>query len=266
MSALSIFIGPSKIAVEDLVSTLDRCAHLDNSSTGSPAGFELASFWLRRCISEHGKCRKASVEKPLPFVPTRLLDVSNDQVRLIETGDGTSMKDKDRRYVALSHCWGLITIIRTLKENYQGHLRNIGSTKLSKTFRDAVHTTRMLGFKYLWIDSLCIIQDSTSDWEAEAATMCDVYRGAALTLAAAHAPGGDIGCFEDRDGILQFPFVVNLPHSRSDNPKSKQHRILFTSLGRGQGLGGPEPPLYGRAWYSPSHPRLQMQSILMHEQ
>jgi hypothetical protein len=200
-------------------------------------------------MSEHANCRKSSISTPVPFVPTRLLDVSNDRVRLIETKAGRALPDADRRYVALSHCWGPIPIITTLQENYQDHLQNIPLAKLSKTFREAVHGTRMLGFRYLWIDSLCIIQKSKSDWEVEAATMCDVYRRAAVTLAAAHAPMGEVGCFQERDGVLQFPFVVELPQNQDDSVMSKQHRVLFTSLGRGQGLLGSEPPLYGRAWY-----------------
>lgn len=101
----------------------------------------------------------------------------------------------------------------------------------------------------LLIDSLCIIQNNDADWAAEAATMCDVYRNAALTIAAAHASGGDVGCFEDRDGILQFPFIADVPTSSRDaDGSSRNARILFTSYGRGKGLGGPEPPLYGRAW------------------
>lgn len=238
-----------RFLLDDLASTLDRASQQDNISTGSDATFELASFWLRRCLSEDEKCRQSSAATGTPFVPTRLIDVSNDVVRLIESENDIKGDNADRRYVALSHCWGLIPIIRTLIANYKDHQRNIDPVRLSKTFRDAVHATRKLGFRYVWIDSLCIIQDSKSDWEAEAATMCDVYRNATLTIAAAHAPGGDVGCFQNRDGLLQFPFIVELPHPRTAGAElQKLHRILFTSYGRSQGLGGPEPPLYGRAW------------------
>jgi hypothetical protein len=49
-------------------------------------------------------------------------------------------------------------------------------------FQDAVLITRRLKIKYLWIDSLCIIQDSLEDWAREAARMGDIYRHAFLTL------------------------------------------------------------------------------------
>ncbi|KAF1949893.1 HET-domain-containing protein [Byssothecium circinans] len=232
---------------EELAATLDRGAELGNNSTGSDAAFELATFWLSDCVTNHDKCRDISPVGHLSFVPTRLIDVSNNAIKLVETANVFKEGD-DRSYVSLSHCWGLIHIIRTLKENYEAHLQNIDPALLSKTFREAIHATRKLGQRYVWIDSLCIIQDDKSDWEKEAATMCDVYRNAVFKIAAAHAAGGDTGCFMDRDGLLHFPFVVDMPPSGSDPGSTKVHRFQFDSYGREQGLGGPEPPLYGRAW------------------
>lgn len=80
-------------------------------------------------------------------MPTRLLDVSNGGVRLVETSAELS-DAADRRYVALSHCWGNIHIIRTVKDRYKQHLSAIDTANLSKTFEDAVHATRQLGFRY----------------------------------------------------------------------------------------------------------------------
>tara|TARA_R110002003_G_scaffold3_35_gene254 strand:- start:6035 stop:7912 length:1878 start_codon:yes stop_codon:yes gene_type:complete len=177
-------------------------------------------------------------------VPTRLLDVSDGTIRLIESKH--EMKEhSDRSFVALSHCWGLIPIIRTLKSNYEAHRENIAPASLSKTFREAIHTTRKLGYCYIWIDSLCIIQDDGDDWSREAATMADVYQGAVLTIAAAHAPGGDVGCYADRDGLLELPFTIDVPRAIASE---SAHRILFSSYGRVNALGGGDPVLFGRAW------------------
>lgn len=63
-------------------------------------------------------------------------------------------------------------------------------------FRDACIATRKLGYQFLWIDSLCIIQDSKEDWEKESAKMGKIYMNAALTLAAAAAKDSDGGMFE----------------------------------------------------------------------
>jgi hypothetical protein len=234
----------SNLKAEKTTATLRRSVELTNDSTGSDGALHLAASWVETCVREHESCRA-----PLPpgissFVPTRLLDVSRNAVRLVETKTDMSA-NMDRRYIALSHCWGKISIICTRKENYETHLSRIDPVVLSKTFEDAVHTTRMLGLRYLWIDSLCIIQDDKNDWATEAATMCDVYQNATLTIAAAHAAGGDVGCFEKRDGLLHMPLIVDVPPSVESRQPS---RVVFTSYGRSKGLGGPEPPLYGRAW------------------
>ncbi|KAJ8118954.1 hypothetical protein OPT61_g166 [Boeremia exigua] len=231
---------------DDLATMLNEATRLDNDHTGSDGALQLASYWIKSCVGTHEKCRPAASSCSSPFLPTRLLDVSNTDVRLVE-----SKTDIDRStegsYLALSHCWGRVPIIRTLKENYEQHKKGISPEKLSKTFREAVHTTRKLGFRYIWIDSLCIVQDDGDDWAAEAATMCDVYQYAMLTIAAAHAPGGDIGCFTERDGLLNLPFYVNIPlPSSAETPL----RLQFTAYGRPQtkDLGGGDPALYGRAW------------------
>ncbi len=56
--------------------------------------------------------------------------------------------------------------------------------QLPKTIRDAISVTKGLGFKYLWVDRLCIVQDDRQDWEDQASQMCDIYERATLTLAA----------------------------------------------------------------------------------
>lgn len=69
---------------------------------------------------------------------------------------------------------------------------------LTKTFQDAIDTTRRLGYQYIWIDSLCIIQDSTKDWQLESQTMAQVYANSSLNIAAASAKDGRYGCYIDR--------------------------------------------------------------------
>jgi hypothetical protein len=64
-------------------------------------------------------------------------------------------------------------------------------------FYDATVITRKLGYEYLWIDSLCIIQDSADDWEAEGQNMGNIYMNASLTIAAAGAKDSDGGMLRD---------------------------------------------------------------------
>jgi hypothetical protein len=74
--------------------------------------------------------------------------------------------------------------LKTTRENLSSSLENIDFTSLPRTFTDVIIFTRKLGLKYLWIDSLCIIQDDEDDWRYEASLMANIYENAVLTLGA----------------------------------------------------------------------------------
>jgi hypothetical protein len=86
-----------------------------------------------------------------------------------------------------------------MESNLDSLKLNINISKLSQTFRDAMETTRNLGVRYIWIDSLCIIQDSKEDWEHEAALMGSVYEHSYCNIAASKASNGNDGCFTTRN-------------------------------------------------------------------
>ena len=90
------------------------------------------------------------------------------------------------------------------RKNLDTLLQDIPFEKLSKTFHDAIVATRRLGFQYIWIDSLCILQDDDDDWVSEAAHMGSIYSGCFLNLVAADAPDGAAGCFFERDPAVKF--------------------------------------------------------------
>lgn len=87
-------------------------------------------------------------------------------------------------YVALSHCWGEEQPLRLLRANMPEFERAIAPGLLPQTFLDVVDFVRRLGMRYVWIDSLCIIQDSPRDWAQEATLMGDVYQNAVITIVA----------------------------------------------------------------------------------
>ncbi|KAH8647687.1 hypothetical protein BX600DRAFT_518114 [Xylariales sp. PMI_506] len=156
----------------------------------SPQQFELLRQWLRACDRNHECWPWETTEKPgLPSMPTRVIDVGHGSttaaptLRLVEPA-ATGLR---ARYAALSHCWGAIpdsAKFRALRGNLEQIKQGIEYARLPRTFRDAVRAVRALGIRYLWIDSLCIIQDDTQDWEAESARMEDVFNSAYVTLAA----------------------------------------------------------------------------------
>ncbi|KAF2785830.1 HET-domain-containing protein, partial [Melanomma pulvis-pyrius CBS 109.77] len=129
-------------------------------------------------------------------LPRRVLDVDTNLIKLVETE-----KSETGYYVALSHCWGKPENHppKTTRTNYKDHLAGIPLAMLPKTFQDAVKITRHIGVQYLWIDSLCIVQDDESDWNREAANMGAIYEYARLTIAAAGAPDCKRGCFLSSD-------------------------------------------------------------------
>lgn len=79
---------------------------------------------------------------------------------------------------------------------------------MPQTLKDAIVIARELGLLYIWIGSLCVLQDDTDDWLLEAATMSSVYGGSSLNIAASGAPDGNFGCFLRPEYTLQCQIQV----------------------------------------------------------
>lgn len=186
---------------------------IKNSPTSDAITILTAAFG--ECNSGHHECSwkpdTSDHESAKPCLPTRIIDVSPESdemfVRIVES---QGVRDD---YAALSHCWGppskrpLITTKATLSQ----HLDRLMMTQLPKTFCDAIAMTRALSLRYLWIDSLCIIQDDEKDWSSEAPRMGQLYRDAALVIAATGARDSTQGCFLDRNlpqDSIDIPYVT----------------------------------------------------------
>lgn len=144
--------------------------------------------WLQTCDSKHPKCLIPSES----VLPTRVLEVSNRRLKLVETHGAIAP------YFTLSHCWGKETITQLTTKTLNDMKRNIPWTSLTRTFQDAIMITWKLGVRYLWIDGLCILQDSKEDWEYQASKMADIFSNSQLTIAASHSASGAEGCFSFR--------------------------------------------------------------------
>lgn len=115
-------------------------------------------------------------------MPTRVIDVSSNPPQL-HACQGVS-----EPYVALSYCWGQgPRQLVTTASNLQSHVQGLEPQSLSQTVRDAIVITKQLGLKYLWIDELCIVQDSTEDKVQELGQMHEIYKQAYFTICAARA-------------------------------------------------------------------------------
>ncbi|KAK4075142.1 uncharacterized protein Triagg1_4806 [Trichoderma aggressivum f. europaeum] len=104
------------------------------------------------------------------------------------------------RYASLSHCWGSSgrPPLKTTQANLQKHLQDIPWASIPKTFQDAITVARSIGLAYVWIDSLCIVQDDHQDWLKESKRMGSIYEQAEVTIAASHTPGCWEGFFFPR--------------------------------------------------------------------
>ncbi|KAI0888329.1 heterokaryon incompatibility protein-domain-containing protein [Annulohypoxylon maeteangense] len=182
----------------------DSYGHLDmdwtvSESPTSAESVKVARSWLETCVSNHSSCHQEDGNSKMP---SRFLDLGDpnypDFVVLRETSDYHGIPPTDLRYVALSHCWGTARIITTVRANIEDHKRAIKFGSLPQTFKDAIQIVQKFQLRYIWIDSLCIIQDDTDDWEKEAAQMADVYRNAYFVLGATRGESDTIGFLSPR--------------------------------------------------------------------
>lgn len=214
---------------------------------------ETVHQWLKVC-----KCYTAP---PEPFYPTRLLSLENVKasdatsgtspasrrgsrvtVNLVETAawsrtgfGGPSFGGSNKHYVTLSHCWGGIVSHRLLRSNYEDYKRGVPVDDLPKTFQDAVYFAASLDqVGYIWIDSLCIIQEDAVDWLEESAKMDRVYSETFLNLSATAALDSHGGLFKRGDfELLQEEEVVldieglPLAYDRNSVPKCPHERSCF---------------------------------------
>lgn len=129
-------------------------------------------------------------------LPTRLIEVDSDAtspvVRLAVTAGQVGS------YVARPYCWGGAQEHATTIATIQEYLQEIPGHSIPDTISDAIQITKKLGFKYLWVDSYCILQDHDADMETELAKRGSIYQNAAITICAALAQSCENGFLEDR--------------------------------------------------------------------
>ncbi|KAK7745060.1 hypothetical protein SLS53_003295 [Cytospora paraplurivora] len=222
---------------ESLNNPLAIVSYMEKYTVPKPGhSSKLVADWVNECLNDHPECRDTRQIKRLK--PSRVLYVDPDQTDIIKLIPVTE-KD-DYQYVTLSHRWGspeppmLTKFNNNPKRVFVGDLRKgLRITELPQTFRDAVDVTRRCGIKYLWIDSLCIIQDidpekGNQDWAAEAGKMADIYAGGVFNIAATIGRNSGAGLFPVQHDILlpvvpgmtgqgQAQVIWELPRDRFDN-------------------------------------------------
>jgi len=171
---------------------------------------ELSQKWLEDCLQNHPSCNRpiASPFHQEGWHPSRLLSITaKDSPLSIRLCVGSEVPT-NAKYMTLSHCWGSLAILKLTENNIQALQKNIQPEQLCKTFRDAVDITRKLGIGFMWVDSLCILQDSIEDWNHESMLMGQVYSNSFCNIAATKAPDGSHRCYADRDPRAIIPCKI----------------------------------------------------------
>lgn len=194
-----------------------------SSHTGNAQVLAIVRQWLIECLRDHDCC---NVKRS--FVPTRLIDVSPEEypldVRLVNSQHLFESHDRDLGrvshqnlhqeqsecpvYATLSHRWGQTSPSKTRKNNIEEHLRRIPIDSLDPAFTDAILVTRKLGVRYLWIDSICIIQDSGEDWEKESSHMGNVYMNGVVNIYASASENSSLPFLVARDPTLELAYYL----------------------------------------------------------
>ncbi|KAF2833570.1 HET-domain-containing protein [Ophiobolus disseminans] len=221
--------------------TLGAAHHIPVNS-GSDDTFNFIRRCIQGCLAnpKHKACRlpcKSSIS-----APKRLLDVgrATSPIRLIDT------QGKTFQYAALSHCWGSAPQLTTTKQNWAKMAVNISFHALPPLFQDAVIITRQLGLRYIWIDSLCIIQNSLRDWETESSKMGSIYQNSYITISATNSGDGSSRCLAERQKPVKIPY-----QNTTKKELALRARKLFDHHPEGSPDGGPAKPigpLSHRAW------------------
>jgi hypothetical protein len=152
-----------------------------NPDPDTPYTYSLVKGWISDCLTRHGRQRTIYGQGPSRLVYIRKM---HEQYALTLH---TNVDIVSIDYIALSYCWGGEQLYMTTKESFEGRKDSIVHDSLPKTLQDAIKVTSELGYSFIWIDSLCIIQDCPADKAREIARMPSIYNNAILTIAAATA-------------------------------------------------------------------------------
>lgn len=197
----------------------DPCSELTSfrpfeTDVTSPTVIAAARQLIASCQDSHLDCHdKVDAQPPSRIIDVGKIKVNEVGVGEVDAGKWPCVKLRNTRdlelkdYVALSYCWGGEQPMKLLSTNRAKYEDCVLLAELPKTLQDAVECTRALGYRYLWVDALCIMQDVQSEKLKEIGNMASIYRNAAVTIIAAVARSVNEGYLNyDRLSSIQSKF------------------------------------------------------------
>ncbi|KAH6701371.1 heterokaryon incompatibility protein-domain-containing protein, partial [Leptodontidium sp. MPI-SDFR-AT-0119] len=162
-------------------------------NSGSIEAFQFIEEQIHECLVSHDEsvCSK-SQSHPLPKRILQIGSEGDERLVLLETAGESA------RYATLSHCWGGGNVLKTTEDSLKCFKQGIDLALLPKTFLDAVTVARKIAIRFLWIDSLCIIQNSEEDWQIESSKMGSYYQNAFITIAASSSKDANSPFLQER--------------------------------------------------------------------
>lgn len=163
---------------------------------------------LKTCLSSHPRCETGNGKRP-----TRLIDLRTGIYSLHDLVKLTPNKGnlEQVEYAYISACWSSGPAIRLLRSNFEVFTENIFLDELPRSIRDAIFNARGIGIRFMWVDSLCIIQDAIEDWEIEGGRLSNYVLNSTVTIAAAGSSNLADGFLNPEPDRSCFTFSVKAP-------------------------------------------------------
>lgn len=263
----------------------------DFSSTFSNGSRSMITSWIKECSTNHEKCKQLFQEKnsspstrTLGWFPDRLIRISTpngseafgNSARIVLKSDivdfPPAMVEAGVKYLSFSHCWGpppnpdaplegRADTVLTHK-NLDPWRKDLPLNQLPQAFQDAVKVCKALDYDHIWIDSLCIIQNSPEDWEEQSAVMADVYKFAWLNITALSTKSDYEGFVNDhREPRVvfgfraRFAFILGRHYEHTMNRRGcpclllkGEAKLLWDYQSDLPAFGSCMAPLLSRAW------------------
>ncbi|KAK4085082.1 uncharacterized protein Triagg1_72 [Trichoderma aggressivum f. europaeum] len=184
-------------------------------NVGSSNAFAAARALIKKCMNPKNPHKHCQYSRDI-VLPLRVLDVG--QPEDLHPTVKLKINDMDTRaqYLALSYCWGkqpdnTPKPLQLLRDNLKQLVAGIKFESLQQSIKDAIFATRKLGFRYLWVDALCIIQDCSADKETEISRMSSIYKNASVTIAASSSENAAHGFLTQKIRPYCPDYEVRIP-------------------------------------------------------